>query len=218
LIALISVLAGSLNAAETNEQADAIVNLVVRLVNSQSQEAPLYITHHENRMPVLMMEAIESEATRRYLPKATIYRMVASNDPIHRAIFSCLIIDKSRTPHHLQTDQEVLNYIGDLASEVQNKNDALQLIRLFAELRSYRIVLSPPGGKDCRKPEDRPKPSPFDYTFSAEDSDKYRIHATLMTDAYSGSHVRFTFTLNKESRSGVDVEEKSLIHVRNYVR
>jgi hypothetical protein len=217
IIALVGLLAISLEAAETNKQDDAFVDLVLRLTKPQPLEAPMYLSQEGERILVRIMEPLETEATRRFLPKTTIYRLISSNDPIHRANFSCLIIHTNGTPRHLQTDQDVINYIGNLTREVQNKNDALQLIQLFADLRSYRIVLSPPGKKDCRKPEDRPKPSPFDYKFMVDEGIDYRIHATMMVDAYSGSYVRFAFALHKASGSGVDIAESSLIHVRNYV-
>jgi len=217
-IVLTCAVALPLIAAKTNYQDNAFVDLVTRLAGAERSEAPLLLADKEEVIPVLIMEPLDSEAIRQLLPKKIVYRLIASKDIIHRATFSCLIIEENGRPTNLQTDQQVLDYIGGLSRNISTKSDALQLIRLFSELRSYQIINAPTKTHDARKSNERPTPTPLDYKFVAMEKGDWSVHATMLTDGYSHSHERLEFILYKSPGSGIEIKDRKLIFLGTYVR
>ena len=164
------------------------------------------------------MEPLESDILTRLLPGYSISRIVSSRDPIHHAYFSAVLVDSNAVPTHLQSDEDVSRFLHEASDAVNSEAAALDLIRAFADLRSYRILDEHPGYADAQAVEDQAEKLSTDYLFGVETSGRHwHIHVTLFTDDYSGSVYRYAFTVFGDPGSGVRIDEKTLILLRNYV-
>jgi hypothetical protein len=129
-----------------------------------------------------------------------------------------LLLSSNGLPSHLETDGDVASILGGFTVQVTNRENALRIVRAFADLRSYKIVESPPDFPDVRKPTEQPAPAQTDYKFLAvEQEDQWRVFATFFTSDYSSSYCRYVFTIYKPPGSGVRISQPVLIRQRNYV-
>ena len=202
----------------TNQLTRSGSAVVTRLAKAKRSWHPLLLADEDRKMPVLIMEPLQSRLLRDLLPRFTTYRLICSHDIIHSARFTALLVDTNSAPTHLQSDEEVANFLGALTSNVKTTNDALRLVRAFADLRSYPIVETPPNFTDARKRDEHPAPLETDYKFFAEEREReWRVYVTFFTSEYSGSYDRYMFSIWKPPGGGIRLADPVLIRLRNYV-
>lgn len=220
LIGVFLLITEAIYATETNRLTRSgadFPDLIIRLAKSRTHH-PLIIGEENDRRVVGIMERLESAALRNFFPAYTAYRLVSSRDPIHHADFSALLLNTNGLPMHLKSDNDVTDFLGEISGNVSSASNALQLVRLFADLRSYKIVEAPPDFKDARPPEKQPPLLSTDFKFVAEDrKEEWRVYATLFTSDYSGKCDRYVFTIYKKPGSGVSFSEPVMIRLENYV-
>src|ERR1043165_8079482 len=198
LIGIVLLLAATGYSDDRNQLTRGDSDVGLRLVGADRSRYPLFIDQQSDKTPVCIMERLESEVVPDLYPKHTVYRLISTRDPIHGASFSALLLSTNGVPTHLKSDKEVADFLGDLTvrDDVGSTSNALQLVRAFAALRSYRIVESAPDFKAVRESEKQPTPLASDFKFFAEDrKGEWRIYTTLFTSEYSGSYKRYIFTI-----------------------
>ena len=211
------------HAEETNRLARGdtpVVERVMRALSSwDARGQQLRFTDRTGRMtPVLVMEPLHSVSLRELFPNLTVFRLISSSDLIHYADVTSLLVDTNGAPNHLQSNREVAFFLGNLSRAVKSRDDALRVVRAFADLRSYKVVTQPPDFRDVRESEKQPPALENDFKFVAvEAEDEWRVYATLFTSEYSGSYERYVFTIYKPPGGGMVFEEPVLIRLRNYV-
>jgi hypothetical protein len=210
----------SAQAEETNRLARGevpVFDLVLQaLSSSQAMHQELFLRGLNG--PVLVMEPLRSAPLRELLPNSTVFRLISSSDLLHYADFTALLLNTNGAPSHLKSDREVALFLDGISNPVESRDDALRLIKAFAELRSYKVVTTVPDFRDIRPPEKQPPALETDFKFVAEETDdRWRVHATLFTSEYSDSYHRYVFTIPKPPGAGLHFEEPVLIRLRNYV-
>jgi hypothetical protein len=213
---LLLFVCGTIQAADTN-QLESESGFVPQ---PKLSHFPLFVGKQNSSEPVLLMERLESEALRELLPDYTIYRLVSSDNPIHGAWHSALLLETNGVPTHLESDKQVASFLGELTirRSVDSPTKALQFIRAFAALRSYVIVENQPDFEDVREPEKRPAPLTTDFKFVAEEQENgWRVYATFRTPGYSGKCERYIFTFYRRPGVGISFEDPVVIRLRNYI-
>lgn len=218
----VMVLAGCEGLAQqTNDPALSDEELRMRVFRAERSRWPLELPDDNfeyGRTPVRFMEPLKTEALQKLLPDVAVFRLASSSDLIHGVRYSALLVDTNGSPTHLKSAEDVCGYLFFATRNVTNETQALQIARAFADLRSYRIVESPPDFPDVRPPEEQPEPRETDYKLEVEDlENEWRVFATMLTSEYSGRYERFVFSLYKPPGAGMTVKERTLIRVRNYV-
>jgi hypothetical protein len=207
------------SAQPTNKAVHSRDSLTKRVWLTGLPNPPLLLAVGDEKVPVWFMEPLESQAVKELVPDFTAYRLISSQDPIHMANFSALVVDTKGCPNHLKTDAEVGSFLGDLTKAVKTKEDALRLVRAFADLRSYTVIQAPPAFPDAREPGKRPPEANTDYKFVAEERDNHwRVHATFLTSEYGWHHHRYVFRLYKQPGSGMGLDEPVLIRLKYFMR
>jgi hypothetical protein len=207
--------------SSTNELTRTEVKFMTRLLEAEQSamgvDLPLKIFAQDpvgqyKPVPVRIMEPLKSEALRELSPSLKAYRLIASVDLVHHRDYSSLLLTTNGLPYHLESDNDVASFLGALSRKVKSKDEALRVVRAFADLRSYRIVERPPEFPDVRSPTKRPAPAPTDYKFLAEEEDEqWRVYATFLTSDLCGCYHRFVFTLHKPPGAGVRFSQPALI-------
>ncbi len=205
------------SASNTNNVMMNDSSVMLRLANAHS-DFPLVLGGQSNKTEVLVMETLQSQAVRELFPKLTVYRLISSRSVVHFAECGALLIDTNGSPTHLKTDDEVAYVVGGLSRNVRTKEDALRLVQAFADLRSYRVLLSPPKYPDARERSKVPPPLETDYKFVTEErKNEWRVYATFDTSAYGGCYRRYVFTIWKEPAGGLEVSDCVTIHVTGHI-
>jgi hypothetical protein len=224
LILLLLFVSFSMRGQESNVSVNPALKLLLRAVRA-SQPIPsdqlliLSGTETDKGTPVLLFEPLKSEALKSLFPDITTYRLFSSNDPLHDGHISSLVIPAGGgQPRHLKSDEQVAQFVGELAGTIQSTEEAKRLIQTFAELRGYFLVEKPPDTPDARKPSEIPMPVDTDYKFIAEEhKSHWRVYATFLTHGHSGSIHRYEFKLYKSPGSGLAISDPVMIHLRTYV-
>ena len=220
-IALLTILiatAMSGMADDTNSLTRTEPDTVLRFIKVGRSLHPLMLAEGDQQRPVFVMEPLKSDSVTKLFPHVTSFRLISSSDIIHRARFSALLIDTNGSPSHLQSDEQVAEFLGVLSRKIKTETDAKLLIQAFADLRSYRIAQERPNAQEPRMPDTIPTPLPTDYKFFVENRDReWRVYATLFTSDYSSSFMRYTFTIYKDPGSGIHFEKPVLIRLGNHV-
>ena len=220
LISLALVASFLARAEQTNQLTRTGSDLIMRmmLARSSSYSKPLALAGKDGNVPVLIMEPLASPSVRELFPAVTVYRLISSSDYVHGAQLSALLVNTNGLPIHLQTDDDVAFFLGHLSQRVNSKEDALRLVRAFADLRSYKILESAPDFPDVRPQDRRPAPVDTDYKFVAEERlGAWRVCATFFTSDYSGSCERYVFSIWKSPGAGMDFPAPVVIRLRNFV-
>jgi hypothetical protein len=147
------------------------------------------------------------------------FKLISSNDIVHRAHTSALVIDDKGLPHYLPDDRWTASYLGSLSRKITSESEAMDLVRTFALMRGYKIALTPPIGEDARIRHKKPIPKreETDYNFFAEDGEAWTVYATFYTSEYSRCYFRYVFRIFKEPGSGLHFKEPTMIHIGTYV-
>lgn len=213
-------------AEETNRLTQTGTDIIFRLAKIGNSRYPLTLagghplaqTDDNGKIPVLVMEPLQSDAVRQLFPKLICYRLISSDNRIHYAQFSALLLDTNGSPIHLQSDEEAASFLSGMTRKVMTEADVKLLIQAFADLRSYKITQERPKIVDPRAPDEVPPQLPTDFKFFIEDKKgEWRIYATLFTSEYSYSFKRYVFTIYKHPGSGIDIAKPVLILLGQYV-
>lgn len=219
LIKIVLLIAATVYSHDTNRLTRGDSDIGLRLAVAERSRYPLVVGQND-KTPVCIMERLESAALHELFPNHTVYRMISTHDPVHGAFFSALLLGTNGVPTYLESDKEVADFLGDLTlrRDVRSTSGALQLVRAFAALRSYRIVESAPDFKDVRESAKQPTPLATDFKFFAEEREgSWRVYATLFTSEYSGRYERYVFTIYKKPGAGFDFSEPVLVRLRSYI-
>ena len=220
LIMLAAVASFGIQAAEKVDPFASAVRMITQGGAHPEGYAKFFVTGNEGSgpLPVRKMVLLSSDSFQALSPEDTAYRIVATADPLHSAQVSTLLIRPGQAPIHLVSDDQVSRFLGPKTTAIKNREDATRFIQAFADLAGYFIVETKPKGADARKPGDRPALLDTDFKFFAEEHEReWRVYASLLTHAPSGSVNRYVFRLFKSPGSGFDIQKPLLIHLSNYI-